>query len=115
MEAFFRIRGQFEKGLTGRMTSCASMWDEAYFGGYGDVWYTMQSETYWIKAWCACGERDKAKETLDACLYYGMTEENIVAERYCSINPWYNPWQPNGSGSSRVIEIMQLYFGRKSV
>ena len=113
MEAFFRIRGQFEKGLTGRMTSCASMWDEAYFGGYGDVWYTMQSETYWIKAWCECGERDKAKETLDACLYYGMTEENIVAERYCSINPWYNPWQPNGSGSSRVIEIMQLYFGKK--
>jgi len=113
MEAFFRIRGQFEKGLTGRMTSCASMWDEAYFGGYGDVWYTMQSETYWIKAWCACGERDKAKETLDACLYYGMTEENIVAERYCSINPWYNPWQPNGSGSSRVIEMMQMYFGKR--
>ena len=113
MEAFFRIRGQFEKGLTGRMTSCASMWDEAYFGGYGDVWYTMQSETYWIKAWCACGEREKAKETLDACLYYGMTEENIVAERYCSINPWYNPWQPNGSGSSRVIEMMQTYFGKR--
>ena len=113
MEAFFRIRGQFEKGLTGRMTSCASMWDEAYFGGYGDVWYTMQSETYWIGAWCASGERNKAKESLDACLYYGMTEENIVAERYCSINPWYNPWQPNGSGSSRVIEIMQMYFGRK--
>ena len=115
MEAFFRIRGQFEKGLTGRMTSCASMWDEAYFGGYGDVWYTMQSETYWIGAWCACGERDKARETLDACLYFGMTEEHIVAERYCSINPWYNPWQPNGSGSSRVIEMMQTYFGRKSV
>ena len=113
MEAFFRIRGQFERGLTGRMTSCASMWDEAYFGGYGDVWYTMQSETYWIKAWCACGEREKAKESLDACLYYGMTEENIVAERYCSINPWYNPWQPNGSGSSRVLEMMHAYFGGK--
>ncbi|MBQ9773755.1 MAG: hypothetical protein IJW30_03735 [Clostridia bacterium] len=113
MEAFFRIRGQFEKGLTGRMTSCSSMWDEAYFGGYGDVWYTMQSETYWVKAWCACGEREKAKETLDACLTFGMTEEHIVAERYCSINPWYNPWQPNGSGSARVIEMMLLYFGTK--
>lgn len=113
MENFFRIRGQFERGLTGRMTSCAGMWDEAYFGGYGDVWYTMQSETYWIKAWCECGEREKAKETLDACLKYGMTKENIVAERYCSINPWYNPWQPNGSGSSRVLEMMLMYFGRK--
>ena len=114
MEAFFRQRGQFEKGLTGRMTSCASMWDEAYFGGYGDVWYTMQSETYWIKAWVACGQYEKAKESLDAMLYYGMTEENVVAERYCSINPWYNPWQPNGSGSSRVIEMMLTYFGKKA-
>ena len=114
MENFFRRRGQFERGLTGRMTSCASMWDEAYFGGYGDVWYTMQSETYWIKAWCECGQREKAKETLDACLTYGMTEEGIVAERYCSINPWYSPWQPNGSGSSRVLEIMLTYFGEKS-
>ena len=115
MEAFFRVRGQFERGLTGRMTSCASMWDEAYFGGYGDVWYTMQSETYWIKAWCACGEREKALESLEACLTYGMSQECIAAERYCSINPWYNPWQPNGSGSSRVIEMMQTYFGVKSV
>ena len=115
MEAFFRKRGQFERGLTGRMTSCASMWDEAYFGGYGDVWYTMQSETYWIKAWCACGERDKALESLEACLTYGMSRECIAAERYCSINPWYNPWQPNGSGSSRVIEMMQICFGVKSV
>ena len=115
MEAFFRIRGQFERGLTGRMTSCASMWDEAYFGGYGDVWYTMQSETYWIKSWCACGEREKALESLEACLTYGMSREFIAAERYCSINPWYNPWQPNGSGSSRVIEMMQTVFGVKSV
>ena len=115
MEACFRKRGQFERGLTGRMTSCASMWDEAYFGGYGDVWYAMQSETYWLKAWCASGEREKALETLEACLTWGMTPECIVAERYCSINPWYNPWQPNGSGSSRVIEMMQIYFGVKSV
>ena len=111
MENFFRIRGQFQKGLTGRMTSCASMWDEAYFGGYGDVWYTMQSETYWIRAWVQSGQKEKAKEALDACLRYGMTEQFIVAERYCSINPWYNPWQPNGSGTSRVIEMMLDYFG----
>ncbi|MBQ8758911.1 MAG: hypothetical protein IJZ20_04375 [Clostridia bacterium] len=113
MEAFFRIRGQFENGLTGRMTSCSSMWDEAYFGGYGDVWYTMQSETYWVKAWMKSGEKDKAKETLDAMIKFGMTEEYVVSERYCSINPWYNPWQPNGSGSSRMIEMLFAYFGEK--
>lgn len=113
MENFFRSRGQFERGLTGRMTSCSSMWDEAYFGGYGDVWYTMQSETYWLKAWLACGEREKAKETLDAMLQYGITEEYVVAERYCSINPWYSPWQPNGSGSARMIEMLLAFFGEK--
>lgn len=113
MEQFFRSRGQFERGLTGRMTSCSSLWDEAYFGGYGDVWYTMQSETYWLKAWMKTGEIEKARETLDACLYYGMTPEYIVAERYCSINPWYSPWQPNGSGSARVLEMMLAYFGEK--
>ncbi|MBR5473188.1 MAG: hypothetical protein IKU82_04275 [Clostridia bacterium] len=110
MENFFVKRGQFQNGLTGRMTSCASMWDEAYFGGYGDVWYTMQSETYWLKAWLACGEKEKAQKTLDAMLKYGMTDEFIVAERYCSINPWYSPWQPNGSGSARMIEMILAYY-----
>lgn len=112
MENFFVKRGQFEKGLTGRMTSCSSMWDEAYFGGYGDVWYTMQSETYWVKAWCKAGEYEKAKTTVDAMLYYGMTEQYVVSERYCSINPRYSPWQPNGSGSARMIEMLLLYFGK---
>ncbi len=113
MEEFFRRRGQFEKGLTGLMTSCSSMWDEAYFGGYGDVWYTMQSETYWVRAWMQTGEIEKARETLDAMLYFGMTTEFVVAERYCSINPWYSPWQPNGSGSARMIEMLLLFFGEK--
>ena len=113
MENFFVKRGQFEKGLTGRMTSCSSMWDEAYFGGYGDVWYTMQSETYWVKAWCNACQREKAKTTLDAMLYYGMTEQYVVSERYCSINPRYSPWQPNGSGSSRVLEMLLAYFGQE--
>ncbi len=115
MENFFVKRGQFEKGLTGRMTSCSSMWDEAYFGGYGDVWYTMQSETYWVKSWCECGEYDKAKNTVDAMLYYGMTEEIVVSERYCSINPRYSPWQPNGSGSARGIEMLLTLFGEQKV
>ena len=115
MENFFVKRGQFEKGLTGRMTSCSSMWDEAYFGGYGDVWYTMQSEAYWVKAWCGCKEFDKAKTTLDAMLYYGMTSEYVVSERYCSINPRYSPWQPNASGSARGIEMLLEYFGEKEI
>ncbi len=111
MENFFIRRGQFEKGLTGRATSCSSMWDEAFFGGYGDVWFTMKSELYWIRAWMSSGEKDKAKKTLNACLTYGMTEEYTVSERYCSIDPWYCPWQPNGSGSGYLLEILLEFFG----
>ena len=115
MEEFFCQRGQFEKGLTGRMTSCSSMWDEAYFGGYGDVWYTMQSETYWIRAWVASGEHEKARKSLEALMTYGMTEEYVIAERYCSINPWYSPWQPNASGSARMLECLLIFYGEKAV
>ena len=44
-------------------------------------------------------------------LHYGMTREMVVSERYCSINPRYCPWQPNGSGSARMIEMLLEYFG----
>ncbi len=113
MEAFFRSRGQFERGLTGLMTSCDGSCDGAYHGGYGDVWYTMQSEWFWLNSWLATGEKDKARETMDALLTYGVTQEFIVSERYCSINEWYSPWQPNGSGSARMAKMMLAYFGER--
>ncbi|MGI5856201.1 MAG: hypothetical protein ACOX64_07050, partial [Candidatus Merdivicinus sp.] len=113
MEAFFRSRGQFERGLTGLMTSCDGFCDGAYHGGYGDVWYTMQSEWFWLNSWLATGEKDKARETMDALLTYGVTQEFIVSERYCSINEWYSPWQPNGSGSARMAKMMLAYFGER--
>mgnify|MGYP004504760727 FL=1 len=113
MEAFFRNRGQFEKGLTGLMTSCDGAYDGAYHGGYGDVWYTMQSEWFWIPTWMAAGEQEKADESMEALMTYGLTPEFVVSERYCSINKWYGPWQPNGSGSARMAKLMLLYFGER--
>ncbi len=115
MEAYFVKHGQFERGLCGLMTSCSSMWDGAYHGGYGDVWYTMQSEALWIPAWIKRGEYDKAMASLEALLTYGMTKEHIVSERYCSINPWYSPWQPNGSGSARMVELLLCVLGERNI
>lgn len=113
MEAYFRRRGQFERGLTGRMTSCEGAWDGAYHGGYGDVWYTVQSEWLWVNAWCACGEREKVEETMRGLLTYGMTSEYVVSERYCSVNEWYSPWQPNGSGSARMAQLLLCWLGQR--
>lgn len=115
MENYFRNHGQFERGLTGLMTSCDTMWDGAYHGGYGDVWYTMQSEALWIPSWMAIGETEKAKESLEAMMTYGMTKEMIVSERYCSINPWYSPWQPNASGSARMVQMLLCVYGERKV
>ena len=113
MENYFVSRGMFDHGLTGVLTSCAGAWDGAYHGGYGDVWYTMQSDSFWVSAWLACGQREKAKRTLDALMYYGLTTEHVVSERYCSIDEWYTPWQPNGSGSARLGTMLLQYYGEK--
>ncbi len=114
MEAFHRRTGRIhESGLTGIMTSCTCYCDEGYFGGYGDVYYTIQDERPWIEAWLARGERDKAEKSLLADLQFGMTPEFVVAERYCSTDPWYSPWQPNASGSAALAEMMLDFFGEK--
>ena len=113
MENYFRSRGQFERGRTGLMTSCESAWDGAYHGASGDVWYTIQSELYWVPAWMEAGEVDKAKESVEALLKYGITKEYITSERYCSIDKWYSPWQPNASGSASLMQILLSYFGEK--
>ena len=115
MENYFRKKGQFERGLTGLMTSCEGLWDGAYHGGYGDVWYTIQSELYWVPTWMEAGEAWKAKESLEALLTYGLTKEYVASERYCSIDEWYAPWQPNGSGSASLMQIMLSYFGERQL
>ena len=46
-------------------------------------------------------------------MYYGLTTEHVVSERYCSIDPWYTPWQPNGSGSARLGTMLLQYYGEK--
>ena len=115
MEAFFEKRGQFENGMTARMTNCNWGYDSAFIVGYGDVWYTQHSEYYWIKCWMAAGEREKALRTLKACMKYGMTKEYAVAERYCSRNPFYSPWQPNASGSARLMQSMLAVYGERTV
>lgn len=102
MEAFYHENGLFEHDLAGRMTNATDFG----VGAYGDCYYTGIPELCWIYPWMARGEWDKADAMTDALLRYNVTPEYIVSERYCSFDPWYTPWQPNGSGSGRIVDFL---------
>lgn len=110
MEAFYRKNGLFEHNLAGRITNATDYGTYAY----GDCYYTGISEICWIYPWMKRGEWDKADAMTDAMLRYNVTAEYIVSERYCSIDPWYVPWQPNGSGSGRLCMFLLDYFDNKA-
>ncbi|MGM9624064.1 MAG: hypothetical protein ACI3XM_00020, partial [Eubacteriales bacterium] len=110
MEAFYRENGLFEHNLAGRITNATDYGT----GVYGDCYYTGIAEFCWIYPWMARGEWDKADAMTDAVLRYNVTTEYIVSERYCSIDPWYVPWQPNGSGSGRLCMFLLDYYQKKA-
>ena len=111
MEAFYREIGMLddEHGLSSRMTNddCGSP------GLYGNVYYTGVSEICWIEAWKARGEAEKAEAYLRGLLKYNITSEYIVSERYASVDPWFTPWQPNGSGAGRLNGFLLDYYGER--
>ncbi len=94
-----------EHGLCGRMTDC----DGTRPGIYGHVYYTSVAEIDWMKAWTVRGEHEKVKKLLEGMLKYHVTSEYICAERYCSFDPWFNPFQPNASGSARLCMMLLDY------
>lgn len=73
-----------------------------------NVWYTTMSELSWFQVWKRMGREDLARQTLDAAIRYGTTEEGCVGERFCSVNPWYFPWSPNASGAGRIVQMLLM-------
>ena len=71
------------------------------------VWYTTASEYNWYFAWKRFGRDDLARQALDACLKYAVTDEYQVGERYHESNPWYLPWSPNASGAGRILQMLR--------
>lgn len=113
METFYREIGMLddEHGLASRMTNddCGSP------GLYGNVYYTGVAEICWIQAWKKRGEFDKAEAYLRGTLKYNITPEFIVSERYSSVDPWFTPWQPNGSGAGRLNGFLLDYYGERVI
>lgn len=103
-DRFRRFVAYFEENLmdgffTGRMTA--------------DVAYMGVGEFVWHHTYLRLGEWKKAFAANRINLRYGMTPDTFqVQERFSRSYANFTPWQPNGSGNGRILEMMlnSLYF-----
>jgi hypothetical protein len=80
-----------------------------YFMGNIDkkVTYMGIGERDWQYIYLSTGQWKKAFAANRANLQYGMTHDAYqVQERLDRNNPAFTPWQPNGSGNGRILEMM---------
>ncbi|MBR1926994.1 MAG: hypothetical protein IJ840_04495 [Bacteroidales bacterium] len=70
-------------------------------------YYVVQGENYWHQIYLELGEWKKAWGVARAAMKYGMTQDtHLVQERFSIQDPSFCPWQPNGSGSGGVINMI---------
>lgn len=70
-------------------------------------YYIVQGENYWHQIYLELGEWKKAWGVARAAMKYGITQDmHLVQERYSLQDPSFCPWQPNGSGSGGVINMI---------
>ena len=86
-----------------------------YFIGNMDreIAYIGTAEYIWQQIYLSLGEWKKAFAATQVNLKYGMTQDTYqVQERFSRRNPAFTPWQPNGSGNGRMLDMMlnSLYF-----
>lgn len=114
-ERYFRRRGCMRNGLTGLMN------DGLIFQGHnadpwaGHTWYTSSGDKGWFMTWLKRGEREKARQTLEAQLYYGMTSAYYLMERYADNDPYWVPWCPNASANGRLLQMLFAYYGERTI
>lgn len=115
IERYFRRRGCMRNGLTGLMN------DGLIFQGHnadpwaGHTWYTSSGDKNWFLTWLKRGEREKARQTLEAQLYYGMTAAYYLMERYADNDPYWVPWCPNASANGRLLQMLFAYYGERKL
>ena len=104
-ELFRNFARYFEENLTSYpFMSITSNPDKAYLSA---------SERIWYKIYLRRGEWKKAFALLRSNLLYGMAPDTwLVAERYSKSERGYLPFQPNGSGNGRMMDMLlnALYF-----
>lgn len=78
------------------------------------IWYVCAGELKWFKYWLRNGRLDKCQEILKDNLFFAMSDEYYMHERYHQKNVWYAPWSPNASCSGRMISMLLLACGDKT-
>lgn len=109
-EQYFRNRGCMKNGLTGLMSDGLMRPSRPSDPWAGHMWYLSSCDSRWFHAWLEQGNREKAFETLKAQLYYGMSSEYYMPERFADNDPTWVPWQPNASANGRTLHMFMDYY-----
>jgi hypothetical protein len=80
---------------------------EAWAGAPIDLYYVNNTDKIWHRVWSMRGEREKALRYFYATMAYSTTLDTMhVHERFSPQLQWLSPWQPNGSGNGRIMEMI---------
>jgi hypothetical protein len=80
------------------------------------IYYVTTSESIWLKTYLERGELNKALKVFYNTLAFAVSKDlSIVTERFSPEMHWFLPWQPNGSGTGRVLQMINnmLFFEDK--
>ena len=92
--------GMVKNGLHGHMP---------YRDGNTHIWYTSYTDYYWFRTRLRRGQREIARQLIEAQVDYSMTPEYYMIERYCDNDPYFVPWSPNCSASGRLVNMLLDY------
>lgn len=80
---------------------------KAWAGAPIDLYYVNNTEKIWHRVWSLRGEREKALRYFYATMAFSTTLDTMhVHERFSPQLQWLSPWQPNGSGNGRIMEMI---------
>ncbi|SFB45384.1 hypothetical protein SAMN05216312_108306 [Cohnella sp. OV330] len=107
MRSYFSMGDLFAVRLPEMEDAALGKLQEQYAGSPIDLYYVNQVERIWHRVWCLRGEREKALRYFYSTMAFSTTLDTLhVQERFCPQLPWLSPWQPNGSGNGRVMEMI---------
>ncbi|MFD2333631.1 hypothetical protein ACFSR7_30595 [Cohnella sp. GCM10020058] len=107
MRSYFSMGDLFAVRLPGMEDAALGKLQEQYAGSAIDLYYVNQAERIWHRVWCLRGEREKALRYFYSTMAFSTTLDTLhVHERFSPQLPWLSPWQPNGSGNGRVMEMI---------
>jgi hypothetical protein len=107
MRKQYAMSDRFAVKLPGMEDPSLGVLQEQYAGSPIDLYYVNNSERVWHRTWSLRGEREKALRYFYSTMAFSTTLDTFhVHERFSPQLPWLSPWQPNGSGNGRIMEMI---------